>query len=72
MAQSAPADFSTADSLVSRLSQGLSRGLTFLIENNPRYGKIAAVNRMTDDELAARGTSRADMVRRAFQDQFYL
>ncbi|ETX15248.1 hypothetical protein OCH239_18395 [Roseivivax halodurans JCM 10272] len=74
MAQSAPATatHTSFGGILDRMTEGLTRGLTFLVENNPRYGQISAINGMSDAELSKRGTTRADLVRKVFSDRYYL
>lgn len=74
MAQSAPATAThiSFTGILDRMSEGLTRGLTFLVENNPRYRQISAINAMSDAELTRRGTTRADLMRRVFRDRYYL
>ena len=74
MAHSAPATATHTSfaGILDRMSEGLTRGLTFLVENNPRYRQISAINELSDAELSKRGTTRADMMRRVFSDRYYL
>ncbi|SFD90440.1 DUF1127 domain-containing protein [Roseivivax sediminis] len=72
MAQSAFANDTAGAGFLARLGDGLTRGLTFLAENNPRYARIQQLNRISDAELEAQGTTRAEAVRHMFRDQFYL
>ena len=50
MAQSAPATatYISFTGILDRMSEGLTRGLTFLVENNPRYRQISAINELSD------------------------
>jgi hypothetical protein len=61
-----------AGGIVTRSLRALGRALSFLAENNPRYQQLRALQMMSDAELAARGTSRAGMVRRAFHDRTHI
>ncbi|MHA6346098.1 DUF1127 domain-containing protein [Roseivivax sp. CAU 1761] len=73
MAQSAsPAAAPASAGLLTRGLSALGRALSFLAENNPRYQQLRAVQMMSEAELAARGVTRADMVRRIFHDRSYL
>ena len=45
--------------------------LVMLAEAGPRMEAINRLNGMTDEELAAKGLTRADEVRRIFGDRFY-
>ncbi|TNC65971.1 DUF1127 domain-containing protein [Rubellimicrobium roseum] len=40
--------------------------LTLLAEANPRLAAVERLNRLSDEDLAARGTSREDEIRRIF------
>ena len=55
-----------------RVTNALGGALTFLARNNPRYQQLRAFQMMSDAQLAARGTTRAGVVRRAFSHRFYL
>ncbi|ETW13675.1 hypothetical protein ATO8_06581 [Roseivivax marinus] len=73
MAHSAqPAHFTKSASVTDSIAHGLTRALTFLSHNNPRYQQLDRVQSMTDAEISARGTTRAAMVRLVFSDRFYL
>ncbi|ETX30173.1 hypothetical protein [Roseivivax isoporae] len=72
MAQSANSTIAPSTGVFSQVAEGFTRGLTFLIENNPRYARIEKINRMSDAELEAQGVTRAEVVRRVFRDRFYL
>lgn len=46
--------------------RALGRGLVRLADNSSYMRQVEALNELTDDELAARGTTRQDEVRRIF------
>lgn len=46
--------------------RAIGHGLVRLAENSSYIKQVEALNELTDDELAARGTTRADEVRRIF------
>lgn len=43
-----------------------------MAEAHPKMGAVGALNAQTDEQLAARGTTREQEVRRIFAGQFYL
>ncbi len=43
-----------------------------IAEAHPKMTAVKALNAQTDAQLAARGTSRTDEIRRIFAGQFYL
>lgn len=46
--------------------------MLMLAEAHPKMTAVNKLNAMSDEQLAARGTTRADEVRRIFAGQFYL
>lgn len=55
-----------------RFFSALFSGLVRIAENNPRMRMVAQLSAMSDEELAARGLKREDIVRRAFGDRMYI
>ncbi|ANB34776.1 DUF1127 domain-containing protein [Rhodovulum sulfidophilum] len=43
-----------------------------MVENHPRTRALDRLNAISDEELAARGLTRQDVIRRIFSDRFYL
>ncbi|WPY96145.1 DUF1127 domain-containing protein (plasmid) [Limimaricola variabilis] len=50
----------------------IGRGLVALAEAGPRMQQVRRLNEMSDEDLAALGTTRAEMVRRIFGGSVYL
>ena len=46
--------------------RAIGRGLVWMAENNSRMQAVDRLSKVTDAQLAARGTTRADEVRRIF------
>ncbi|ARE39981.1 hypothetical protein RGUI_1840 [Rhodovulum sp. P5] len=46
--------------------------LVGLMENHPHTRQIEKLSRMSDEELAARGVTRQDVVRHIFRDRYYV
>lgn len=46
--------------------------MIMVAEAHPKMDAINKLNRLSDDQLAARGTSREAEIRRIFAGQFYL
>lgn len=63
--------FGIAGALGSALSW-IWNGLIYLGENSAKARVLRAINDMSDEELAKRGVTRADMVRRLMSDGFTL
>jgi hypothetical protein len=61
----APVGFGLLHTLTAPL-RAIGRGLVRISENSSYMKQVEALNELTDEELAARGTSRADEVRRIF------
>lgn len=47
-------------------------GLVFLGENSARARVVRQINSMSDEQLAARGLTRADVVKRVISDGYHL
>ena len=47
-------------------------GLARIMENHPQTRQLEKLNRMSDEELAARGVTRHDVIRHIFRDRYYL
>ncbi|WP_417718890.1 DUF1127 domain-containing protein [Salipiger sp.] len=58
--------------LLSRILSGIGNALVAVGEANPRLRRVEALQRMTDEQLAARGIRREDIVRHVFHDVYYL
>ncbi|AUH35486.1 DUF1127 domain-containing protein [Paracoccus tegillarcae] len=52
--------------------RALFNGLIALAEAGPRMKQVRKLNALSDEELAARGTTRVEEVRRIFGDQMYI
>ncbi|MGR3593469.1 MAG: DUF1127 domain-containing protein [Limimaricola soesokkakensis] len=50
----------------------LGRGLVALAEAGPRMQQVRRLNELSDDDLAALGTTRPEMVRKIFGGSLYL
>ncbi len=59
-------------SAVQHFFQAIGNALVAMAEANPRMKKVQALQRMTDEELAARGLKREDIVRVVFHDVLYM
>lgn len=55
-------------SLVSSIIAAMVR----IVENHPRTRALEKLNAISDEDLAARGLTRQDVIRRIFSDRFYL
>jgi uncharacterized protein YjiS (DUF1127 family) len=43
-----------------------------IMENHPHTKQLDQLNRMTDEDLAARGVTRQDVIRYIFRDRYYV
>ncbi|MAC77181.1 MAG: DUF1127 domain-containing protein [Rhodobacteraceae bacterium] len=59
-------------SAVQNFFSTIGHALVAVAEANPRMKKVQALQRMTDEELAARGLKREDIVRVVFHDVLYM
>lgn len=50
----------------------IGRGLVALAEAGPRMQQVRRLNELSDEDLAALGTSRPEMVRKIFNGSIYL
>ncbi|EYD70453.1 hypothetical protein [Limimaricola hongkongensis] len=50
----------------------IGRGLVALAETGPRMQQVRRLNEMSDEDLEALGTTRAEMVRKIFGGAIYL
>ncbi len=57
--------------LVSGLTH-IGYGLVRMAEAGPRMAAVRELNAMSDEDLAAKGVTRAEMVRRIFGPAYYL
>lgn len=57
---------------VLRLLKRIWNGLIYLAENSPRAKALQKLNETSDAELAARGVTREQIVRKMFLDRFYV
>lgn len=46
--------------------------LVRMMENHPQTRQIDRLNAMSDADLAARGLTRADVIRHIFRDRYYI
>ncbi|TCM80526.1 DUF1127 domain-containing protein [Rhodovulum steppense] len=46
--------------------------LVRVMEHHPRTRQIERLNALSDEDLAARGLTRQDVVRHIFRDRYYL
>lgn len=56
----------------SRLMAGIGNTLVAIGEANPRLRRVEALQRLSDEQLAAKGLRREDIVRHVFHDVYYL
>ncbi|WP_254695308.1 DUF1127 domain-containing protein [Oceanicola sp. D3] len=62
-------------SFMARVGAGFDRVLSALVslaEANPRMKAVSRLSAMSDEELAARGLKREDIVRHVFRDIYYV
>ncbi|MGR3662688.1 MAG: DUF1127 domain-containing protein [Paracoccaceae bacterium] len=57
---------------VLRFFAAIWRGLIVIAEANPRLKKLEYLTSLSDDELAAKGMKRENMVQYVFNDRIYL
>ncbi|MGR3464426.1 MULTISPECIES: DUF1127 domain-containing protein [Rhodobacterales] len=69
MAQTATRSF--AATLIAPFA-AIGRGLVALAETGPRMKQVRRLNEMSDEDLEALGTTRAEMVRKIFGGAIYL
>ncbi|MCO8145551.1 DUF1127 domain-containing protein [Rhodovulum tesquicola] len=50
----------------------LIAALVRVMEHHPRTRQIERLNALSDEDLAARGLTRQDVVRHIFRDRYYL
>lgn len=61
--------------LLARVGAGFDRVLNILVamaEANPRVKAVSRLSAMSDEELAARGLKRDEIVRHVFRDMYYV
>ncbi len=61
--------------LMARVGAGFDRVLNILVamaEANPRVKAVSRLSAMSDEELAARGLKRDEIVRHVFRDMYYV
>jgi len=46
--------------------------LARIMENHPHTRQIEQLNKLSDEDLAARGVTRQDVIRYIFRDRYYL
>jgi len=54
------------------LIPSIGNALVAIGEAHPRLRRVEALQRLSDEQLAARGLKREDIVRHVFRDVFYL
>lgn len=65
-------DFSAKHSFLARIGDAIKSFASAYVEARSRQGAIAALEAMSDKELAERGIEREDIVRHVFSDTYYL
>ncbi|HBM60121.1 MAG TPA: DUF1127 domain-containing protein [Citreicella sp.] len=65
-------DHTTSGSAFGRFFSAIGNALVAIGEANPRLRRVEALQRLSDEQLAARGLKREDIVRHVFRDVFYL
>lgn len=65
-------DFTASHPIYARVLHALKSFGTAYVEARSRQGEIAALEAMSDAELAERGIARQDIVRHVFADSYYL
>lgn len=65
-------DFAAAHPVYARVLGALKNFGAAYVESRSRQGEIAALEALSDAELAARGIEREDIVRHVFSDTYYL
>ncbi|MEB3419553.1 DUF1127 domain-containing protein [Salipiger marinus] len=65
-------DHTTSGSAIGRFFSAIGNALVAIGEANPRLRRVEALQRLSDEQLAARGLKREDIVRHVFRDVFYL
>jgi len=63
---------SVQNTLAGRFVASLGNGLIRYAEKRSRQAEYAALDRLSDEELAARGMTRDDIVRVVFRDLLYI
>lgn len=58
--------------ILSRLFGALGNFIVAVGEANPRLRRVEALQRLSDEQLAAKGLRREDIVRHVFGDVYYL
>lgn len=58
-------------SMIGRAFSAFGHWLVRIGEANPRIKAVQALNAMSDEQLAARGLKREDIVRHIFKDVYY-
>lgn len=59
-------------SFLARIGRGILDAVEAMQRNNARLRELERLNAMTDEQLAARGLRREDIVRHVFRDVYYL
>lgn len=57
---------------VARFFGWIWNGLVFLAENSSRAQALRKLSETSDEELAARGVTRDEIVRKMFADRYYM
>ncbi|MBV7408527.1 DUF1127 domain-containing protein [Maritimibacter sp. DP1N21-5] len=65
-------DFAASHPIYARVLEALKNFGAAYVEARSRQGEIAALEAMTDEELAERGLTRDGIVRHVFSDSYYL
>lgn len=58
--------------VAARMAAGLGRAILRTTEAGPNAAEIAQLNALSDAQLAAKGKTRADEVRRIFAAHYYI
>ncbi|EIE49839.1 leucyl-tRNA synthetase [Salipiger aestuarii] len=58
--------------LLTRFFRAIGSALIAIAESNPRLRRVKALQRLSDEQLAAKGLRRDDIVRYVFGDVYYL
>ncbi|MGR3562750.1 MAG: DUF1127 domain-containing protein [Heliomarina sp.] len=66
------ADVSAVPGAFSRFFNAVLNGMTSIAENHPKMRQAAALQAMSDEELAKRGLKRDDIVKKVFANSFHI
>lgn len=65
-------DLAVSNTVFARILSGLKSFGTAYVEARSRQAEIAALESLSDEELAERGLTRDSIVRHVFSDTYYL